>query len=158
MNTWNFVKFCFGSSLALALLGGLIIAIFPEFRETMALFTQVALIVGLLPIGSVIAVCLITEAAMSICGFVKKMLYWPQEKSWGHVFTALGIIGLAVLMCVDGNDVMRSTSGSDWGSITILITATFGLLGLGWLINHWPKQRRVLHIEFPGGWSEELEP
>ena len=86
------------------------------------------------------------------------MKSWPQERSWGHIFTVVGAIGFILLICSDGSDMVRAHQENSLSTIITLAVSSFGFVGLGWLVNHWPRQRRVIHKEFPSGWSEELEP
>ena len=157
-NMWYFLKIDYWVGIVLAALAGIAIPIFPEQRELLTIVIHWTLAAGLVPIGFVIAVWFVYLATMFTIGTIQEALSLPEIRHWGYVFTSLGFIGLFLLMGVDGNDVMRSTTGSSWETVVTLTTISFSLIGLGWLVNHWPKRElKVKHIEFPGGWAERLE-
>ena len=146
---WNFLKSCFFIGLTVAVLGGIAITILPEQREMISIVIKSALVTGLLPIGLVIGVWLMALTLLVGQGTLQEMAGWVKERSWGHIFTVPGIFGLILMMCMNGPDIVRAHQETDPDLVMIWGLVSFGLLGIGWFINHFPTSTCIVR-----NWSQ----
>lgn len=139
---WNYLKINFFVWLALAVISGIIFRFWPSHQEMVAIFAKSSLVAGMAPIGFVIIMRFMTKAVETVGS-------WPQARRWGHAFTAFGVLGIILLASLDGPDVIRTHQGTDIRLIAILAVISFGLLIIGWLVNHIPTS-----TEIRGDWGQ----
>lgn len=137
---WNLYKIVFFVSMGIACVCGVLFNALPQYQSTLSVIAQLSLFIGIGPLLPII----ITYAVMTIYGHCEAMADWPKARNWGHIFTFPGGIGLILLMCMDGPDVVRAHQETDIHLVVIWAVVTFGLLGLGWFINHVPTSNRIV--------------
>lgn len=136
---WNVYKKVFFVAMGVAVVCGILFRMLPEHQDILGMIARISLAVGWVPLCGILAVLFFSWIRDSIAN----MEEWPRARSWGHIFTIPGMIGLMLLMCMDGPDVVRAHQETDIKVAMIWAATTFGLLGLGWFINHVPTSSAV---------------
>lgn len=137
---WNLYKNVFFVAMGVAVISGIFFRLLPEHQETWGNIGRVSLAIGLIPLGAI----LMAIVFIWIRDSIERMDECPRERIWGYVFTFPGFIGLMLLVCMDGPDVVRAQAETDARLVIILAVVSFALLGTGWLINHFPTTKRIV--------------
>ena len=137
---WNIYKSVFFVAMGVAVACGILFRLMPEYQETWGTIGRVSLAIGVIPLCAV----LIPMFLIWILDFIERIDGWLKKRNWGHIFTLPGAIGLILLVCLDGPDVVRAQAETDTRLVIILAVVSFALLGTGWFINHFPIQNRIV--------------
>lgn len=132
---WKSYKVVFFVAMSIAAACGILFLLVPEYLDVLGMIATISLAVGIIPLLGIIAVMFFIWA----CDSIEKMGEWTKKRNWGYVFTFPGAVGLMLLVCLDGPDVIRAHAETDTRIVIFLVVITLALLGTGWLINHFPS-------------------